>query len=189
MVAPPRVRRGRLGRRERLVGIAEHPQVLRPVDALAGHGIGVGELRDMPVGLGVVALQQRIAIAPRRLELAEPVGRPRHRAVPDDLERVVVRRRRGLEEARGPEHRRVETVGAHVVDPERVQDRQVAGAVVELAGERPRRLEHGRELRVAPAALGDERRAERGAEAQLGEVALAPRRHGLRAPAGRGAGG
>ena len=61
MIASPRVLVLVIARGARLVGIAQHPEILAAIDAVAGQRVGVGVLGDMPVAAFIIEIAQDIA--------------------------------------------------------------------------------------------------------------------------------
>ena len=98
MTAAPRIGFHGPVRRQRLIWIAHHPEQLAAIDAVTGHGVGVGECRESPMSLRIVELEDLITGAEGLGKFAEPVVAGGGGAVTEDFKAIVAELSAGLGE-------------------------------------------------------------------------------------------
>ncbi len=128
MTAAPRIGFHGPVRRQRLIGIAHHPEQLAAIDAVTGEGVGIGACREFPMSLRIVELEDLIAGAAGFGEFAEPVVAGGGGAVTKDFKAIVAELSAGLGELPRPAQQFRQLARAHIVHRQGIQDRQISSA-------------------------------------------------------------
>ena len=172
VVAAPRVRIvGGVGA-HRGVGPAEHPQGRSHEDADRGARVGVDEVGDVAVAFLVVKPEHALAVRHRLGERAAVEVRDTGGAVAHQQQVGVAALRAGLEHLLDPAERLVDAALRQHIDPQAPVDRHQRVVAAERARQRQRRVQAAPDLGRLPAVERERSGAERGAQVELGRVAL-----------------
>src|SRR3954470_10296112 len=115
-----------------------------------------------------------VGMAPRFLQFTQPEVRGHERSMSADLEVRILARPSRREHFFRPPQRFVEIVLREVMNPQAVENRQVALCVTESTRQPPCRLEHIVDFRRGPTMDGHENGRQLRTERELGYVPLIP---------------